>query len=229
VTNRPRITERLKEALAANSPELVDYQPVDWAPHAWGNQWAMHDLPNADIVAELTDVYFTQRTIPRRYLYDLAQPLDIERLLIGTLAWGYGADRKGRSRATKTVTVRTDPKRSPFEVATEIVETTQTQGARAGFSALFSGDTGRLKMMGTAYGTKLLHFGGYHNAPEPPPLIFDANAWKAYTKEPGNADRPHPTDCRSADYLSYCTWCADVAQSNTTSPATVEYCLFVLR
>jgi 8-oxoguanine DNA glycosylase-like protein len=112
--------------------------------------------------------------------------------LIGVLAWGYGVDRNGRARSAKSLTVQIEPPRTPFEVTADIVTITQTQGAQAGFSTLFNRSAGWLRQIGTAFGTKLLHFGAYHQAPGPPPLIYDENAWKAYAREPGNAGMNRP-------------------------------------
>ena len=225
----PAISQRLKVALAANPSVSVNRQKVDWTPHSWNAYWKLHSLPRPDIVSDLTNLFFTRRTIPRSYLYRFAQPLDIERLLIGVLAWGYGSDRNGRARSAKTLTVQTESPKTPFDVATEIVTTAQTQGAKAGFSALFNGQAGRLRQMGTAFGTKLIHFGAYRQAPGPPPLIFDENAWKAFVKEPNNTHAPPPGECNSSDYLAFCTWCADVATAEDTTPGAVEYCLYALR
>ena len=86
----------------------------------------------------------------------------------------------------KTLTIQTEPPKTPFEVAAEIVRTAQTKGTRAGFSALFDGHSGRLKNIGTAFGTKLLHFGAYKEVSgDARPLIYDKNSCKGWSREPG--------------------------------------------
>jgi hypothetical protein len=178
-------------------------------------------------VDDLVERYFADRTISRLYLYNLATPLRIEELLIGTLAWGYWVDGTGRPRTKKTLTIQTDPVMTPFEVAAEIVRTAQTKGATAGFSALFDGNAGRLKNVGTAYGTKLLHFGAYGMlSGEARPLIYGKNAWKGGRLEPGKSKVKAPDQCVSAEYLAYCEWCEEVAAAHGTTPAVVEYCLY---
>jgi hypothetical protein len=223
----PSISQQLTETIATTSVEFVDHQPIDWAPHAWQSYWAKNGLPRPDIVDDLVERYFTERTIARTYLYSLTAPLRVEELLIGTLAWGYGTDGTGRPRTKKTLTVQTDPTKTPFEVATEIVRIAQTKGAKEGFSALFDGNAGRLKNVGTSYGTKLLHFGAYRELTgSPRPLIYDKNAWRGWRREPGRSGVKAPDLCVSADYLAYCEWCEEVAMAHDTTPAVVEYCLY---
>jgi hypothetical protein len=208
---------------------VLDHQPNDWAPHAWKWFWSKNSLPRPDIVDDLVERYFSERLISRLYLYSLASPLQIEELLIGTLAWRYGTDGNGRPRTQKTLTIQTEPPKTPFEVAAEIVRTAQTKGARAGFAALFDGNSGRLKNVGTAFGTKLLHFGAYKEVSgEARPLIYDKNVWKGWSREPGMSAVTDPDKCVSADYLAYCEWCEEVATAQSTTPAVVEYCLYWL-
>lgn len=150
----------------------LDAQPVGWSRPRWQRLEVTHapvlDAVDAEVAAH--------GTIRRSWLRGLSdQPMT---LLVASMIWGFGNSQRGPS---SVMTMLTSPRgEMPVsEVVDSIVAAAKT-GARVGFTSLFDlqGAT-RVKRLGVAFGSKLVHFAGYDAAPQPRPLVYDMRVWKA--------------------------------------------------
>lgn len=136
------------------------------------------------------------------------------------MAWGFGATNV---RWPAHQAILSDPPRSEIE---GIVEAVQTNGAEAGWRALYGHH--RIAGLGYAFGTKLLYFAGYTSGcPGPRPLILDANVLSAL--HDAGTGILASGGVRRADYLAYLRlasqWAADSSWPAGTAEV-VEYALF---
>jgi hypothetical protein len=120
------------------------------------------------------------------------------------------------------------------EVVIDIIDTLRIKGLAAGYRSLFVAgkSPGRIQGLGPSYGTKFLYFAGFRHGGEPRPLIYDANVAKAIQKEPTAPNLPlNPDSLTTAQYVSYCEWCEQVATDYSVSSRSdiVELALFRIR
>ena len=169
-------------------------------------------------------MYWEEHTIRRQLVHDWATG-DSVRFLITAMAWGFGTSPYGPYRV-RSMLVDDDGKARLVGTLDDIVDNAAA-GPRQGFGALWKNRRPRVPRLGTAFGTKVLYFAGYH-ASSPPPLIFDSD--RVERKAPSQAiDSPLPNPqhyVTSKAYEQYCEWCTDLAAAEQTTPVVVEWALF---
>jgi hypothetical protein len=180
----------------------------------------------------LSEEYRSQKSIRRSFVAShhddpLAQ-------FICAMAWGFGPDARGLFRVRQMLLPSRDA-RPAVEVIEEIVKTVQEHGAAAGLSSLFVGGRARLRYLGIAFGTKLLHFAAVGAPVGPCPLVLDA---RVYRGAQGVTPRPPIPDparyVRSSQYQEYCQWAHDQVEAlqatQVTEPPSrpdqIEFLLF---
>lgn len=210
----------LNSELPLVDDQVVGRQAVGWRPDAWIDHWERNSLPRREVLDLITAEFFDHGTIRRDFIQDLDDPMA---LFIASMAWGYGDDGRGPYRAGRML--QTPRGAVGAETAiTDIVDTTRRRGASAGFGSLFNAGRTRVFGLGIAFGTKLLHFAGYREHPDAPPLVLDVNVWRGSMELKSRPPVPDPRRyTTSAAYESYCRW---AAQAGIGSARAVEYVLF---
>jgi hypothetical protein len=144
---------------------------------------------------------------------------------VAALVWGFGPTGYGASRVRK---ILGSP--SAAAIVEDIWDTAATEGARAGFSALWENGRSRITGLGTAFGTKVLYFAATNDTPDPAPLVLDRFVYKGAHRlaaEGAIADASRVPDPRrylaSATYADFCAW---AEQQSPGASDEVEYVLF---
>ena len=218
---KPNQVRQLHDEASLVDDHSVAVQRVGWLPESWRERWQRDKLPRFDALELVIAEWELHGTIRRTFISGLADP---EVLFIASMAWGFGDDARGLHRVSEMLR-RERVERPPLEVVADIVTPSRDNGAAAGFSALFLNGRTRVHGLGIAFGTKLIHFAGYNQAPDPQPLILDLNVWRGAQALSPIPPVPDPQrHCTSAAYERYCSWASSAVLD--TTPRVIEYTLF---
>jgi len=203
-----------------------DAQAVSWDREKWEKVWSdAPQLPGGAVLdrieAEATGS--GAGTIRRSWIRELADHDSVQFLAASTI-WGFGGF-EGRGRTWLQQMLQTPD----VEAVTQSIIEASRRSPREGFSSLFRGGRTRIKYLGIAFGTKLVHFAGYDHA-KPQPLILDKRVYASAVRLGLTDVIPNPeTYTTGLEYETYCAWAAEVAAAHGTrgvEPQAVEYALF---
>ncbi len=207
----------------------VDAQRISWSPDRWD---------------DVSDVSGDARTAIRKLR--AINPNSIARAdvravcaaegpvagFVAAMIWGFGPTGYGPHRLHQMLTAKRGHT-GPDEVIVDIMEVAARQGAGKGFSALWASGRTRVLGLGTAFGTKALHFATNESTPGAPPAVLDMFVFQGARKLEaggwGENPVPDPDKYLTGDrYGAYCDWLAAVAEKEGVDSATVEFGLFQL-
>ncbi|OKX79787.1 hypothetical protein [Corynebacterium glutamicum] len=206
----------------APTPEKVRGQWSRFYPEQWRKRWlAPHD--DSPTSPAFLSTQERQLSVSRDELFDLGQQINSEddavAFYVAVCAWGAGPSARDTSRRVK-VLMQPDAPQRLYEGLTQVDLTEPVDGYRA-FNAVA---VKKIKGLGPAYFTKLLHFrvGRPDTSGKKYPLILDSRVAKAlgWSKT---------TDWTSSEYSTYLDLIDAVHQRwRPDLPADiVEYQLFM--
>lgn len=214
----------LQALLAEIGVDAAEKQRVDWDFQSWRH--ALEQAPLASVAVpaleDLEDRWATDGGIARAAVTEVAGG-DPVRLLVTSMAWGFGSIPYGPSRTAKMLGTR-----NVEGVLAEIVEAAQG-GAETAFSALFCNGKARVSELSIAMGSKVLYFAaGGRAAQRGDPLVYDANVhWALTTLEGAWPDAPDPGKRMSSErYASYVNRIDGYALESGLARDDVEVALF---
>lgn len=204
----------------------LDAQKISWKPEMWQRVWddTTPRPAGREALRLIAQEVEANGTIRRSWLRQLADGDPIV-FLVATTIWGFGSYNRGPRflRAMLTDLRSSEP---VGNVVASIVEASRTSPGD-GFRALFA-ERGRTRVshLGIAFGTKIVHFGGYDHA-DVKPLVLDLRVWTASGRLDEPAPVPNPKGYTTGDmYQAYCEWAGEVAARHRVEAAVVEYALF---
>jgi 8-oxoguanine DNA glycosylase-like protein len=194
----------------------IPFSAAKWQ-HSLGRWWPV-DAPGNDEISR-SDLFrvASQWRAGNRPVSDL---------FVLIMAWGYGNVGYGRYRTR--LMLYTDGVNEKLEQALESLRSPDvaTLGElRSAYRSLSWGGACRLRGLGPAFFTKLLHFAGYRaNQAGVQPLILDARVARALPSAggPSLASWGWTPD----EWLTYLTWASEQAAARNVSPDLIELELF---
>jgi len=202
-------------------------QCIPWSPAAW--------TPVSEVSIEASEAVKrlssrNRNGIRRDDVRSVASTDEPVITFVAAMIWGFGPHR-----VTTMLTTSRDPETSPAEAVTALMTTTRTHGAADGFRSLWRDGRSRIHGLGTAFGTKALHFASDKTTPGEQPLVLDqfvhSGARKLVEAGVSAADVPVPDPrkyLRGDDYARYCRWAHAIGVENGITGEAVEYVLFQL-
>lgn len=199
-------------------------QLIEWDFARWRD--ALGRAPLADVTVpaleDLEDRWADDDGITRSAVTEVAGT-DPVRLLVTSMAWGFGSLPYGPSRTAKMLATP-----DVASVLGDIVESARADPGHA-FAALFRHGRPRIRGLSIAMGSKVLYFAaGGLEARRSDPLIYDANVYWALTNlEGGWPDAPDPARRMSSeDYAGYVATIDGYAEEFGLARDDVEVALF---
>jgi Putative 8-oxoguanine DNA glycosylase OGG-like protein len=213
------------DELVAGYRQEVEQQPITWRRANWEKLWeASPEVPGRGVLDVIDSEVSGSGagTIRRSWIRGLADGDPVVFLAASTI-WGFGNYvRFGRPALRAMLT---SPNVEP--ITSDIVEASR-RDAGDGFAELFD-DRGRtrIKSLGIAFGTKVVHFAGYDHT-TPKPLVLDSRNYASAQALDDRAPVPDPAAFTTGEqYRSYCAGAGEVAERNGVEPEFVEYVLFM--
>lgn len=200
---------------------LPDDQRVSWNRTMWERVW--DEASGALPARETLDLIDAQGGIRRPWLRELADG-DPAIFLTATTIWGYGSFSRGVKALRAMLHCRGEDVRA---LTSEVIGASR-QSPDAGFRSLYNDHGGkRIPWLGTAYGTKVVHFAGYDHT-DPKPLILDKRVWTGIMALEDTPAVPDPARYMpGAQYQEYCAWASGAAsRHHGATSELVEYALF---
>ena len=210
--------------------DAVEEQGVNWTPTKWAAVAATSNEAK-DAVERLTQL--APQRISRACVRDMLSTQGPVPGFVAAMTWGFGPVSYGPSRVMKMLT-KPRGEGGPLATIESVVAAATTDGAKAGFSSLWFDGRSRVYGLGTAFGTKVLHFAATEKTPGPQPLILDQFVYRGaqrLVRAGAIAEHPVPDPGKymtGSLYEDYCGWAAGLAEAGRVTPATVEFALFSL-
>lgn len=220
---------------------IAETQSIKWNEEEWTKLAAESALPTeaANAIRELKLVVGSAG-IKRQDVRSVGAKCGDVGLFTASMIWGMKPGGYGPYRLREMLT-KPRHGREPADVITEIVQTTRTHGAAEGFGSLWTNGSSRVFRLGTAFGTKVLHFAAARadgtppeKFAEAPPLILDQfvylGAQRLADVDEEFADSvPDPRKYMTRTlYEQYCRVMADRARTAGVTPDCLEMALFSL-
>lgn len=196
----------------------IDAQPVGWNRAMWEKVWAADLLAGRETLDLIDAEVAANGTMRRSWLMGLTDTPVV--FLVASTIWGYG--NYGRRGVPALKAMLQTP--NVTDVTNDIIRASRIDCA-SGFSALFDNGKSRIRQLGIAFGTKVVHFAGYEHA-DPPPLILDKRVYNAGQVLNLSAIPDPEAFTTGAQYGAYCEWANDAAKRHQVAPCVVEYVLF---
>lgn len=217
-------------SLAART--AADNQTIIWRPTAWKKHFAPY-TEHLDTLAGGTPS--EHASIKRSSIYEMASialstgdAKSAREAFLTIMIWGRGTDNRGPALTQRMM------ERPHFDQTLLSIMATASSSSSTpadSFLSLFSARRSRIRGLGIAFGTKLIHaFGEGHS--ERPPLVYDnlvMTALRALREKQitGVPAAPSPWRfMRASQYQDYCYWVQDQARAAGVPPRDVEYALF---
>lgn len=215
----------LQALLAETDAGAAAKQTVGWDFESWRATLKQARLSEITLPAleDIEDRWAADGGITRAAVRDVGRT-DAVRLLVASMAWGFGSIPYGPSRTAKML--------NTLDAATALAEIVEKahDGADIAFSSLFSWEgKSRVKNLSIAMGSKVLYFAaGGLDSTDDDPLVYDTNVYHALRNLDGGwADAPDPGKRVSSDlYASYVRRIDGYARDSGLSRSDVEVALF---